>query len=149
MKWSSRPSATHNAVNPDTGYPSSSSPVAESAGAGLPATTPAWSATPDSEHGPLEPNGQPSSPTTHQQPPRKLAPSLSGRQLLNQRLQKYKLPAVFRVHLVGPPQQPRWKGSFWIKDTLLGCSRLEHSKAAAKEGAAMAALKWLNSNHYY
>ena len=86
---------------------------------------------------------------THQQTGTRLATSLSGRQLLNQRLQKYKLPAVFRVNLVGPAQEPRWKGSFWIKGTLLGSSRLEHSKTAAKEGAAMSALQWLNNNHYY
>lgn len=90
----------------------------------------------------------PVSSTSQQRIP-KLAPSLSGRQLLNQRLQKYKLPAIFRANLVGPAQAPRWKGSFWIKDTMLGTSNLEHSKAAAKEGAAMSALKWLNTNHYY
>jgi hypothetical protein len=81
--------------------------------------------------------------------PRRLAASLSGRQLLNQRLQKYKLPAVFHADVVGPGQNQRWKGSFWIKGTFIGSSKLERTKGAAKEGAAMAALKWLNTNHYY
>jgi len=83
------------------------------------------------------------------EPPRKLAASLSGRQLLNQRLQKYKLPAIFHADVVGPGQNQRWKGSFFIKGTFIGSSKLERSKGAAKEGAAMAALKWLNTNHYY
>jgi hypothetical protein len=88
-------------------------------------------------------------PVVHQQVNSKLAVSLNGRQLLNQRLQKYKLPAVFHANLVGPAQEPLWKGSFWIKGTLLGSSRLEHSKTAAKEAAAMSALTWLNNNHYH
>jgi hypothetical protein len=92
----------------------------------------------------------PSSPqTSAPEVPRRLAASLSGRQLLNQRLQKYKLPAVFHADVVGPGQNQRWKGSFWIKGTFIGSSKLERTKGAAKEGAAMAALKWLNTNHYY
>jgi hypothetical protein len=104
---------------------------------------------PSNNHNVREATGPSPLLVAHQQTGARLATSLSGRQLLNQRLQKYKLPAVFRVNLVGPAQEPRWKGSFWIKDTLLGTSRLEHSKTAAKEGAAMSALKWLNNNHYY
>jgi hypothetical protein len=96
-----------------------------------------------------EATGPSSSAETHQQANSKLATSLSGRQLLNQRLQKYKLPAVFHANLVGPAWEPRWKGSFWIKGTLLGSSQLEPSKTAAKESAAMSALTWLNNNHYY
>lgn len=67
----------------------------------------------------------------------------------NQRLQNYKYLAVFHADVVGPGQNQRWKGSFWIKGTFIGASKLERTKGAAKEGAAMAALKWLNSNHYY
>ena len=102
---------------------------------------------PGSEYHAPQPAEETSSATQQRNP--KLAASLSGRQLLNQRLQKYKLPAIFRANLVGTPQEPRWKGSFWIKGTLLGSSKVEHSKSAAKEGAAMSALKWLNNNHYY
>jgi hypothetical protein len=80
---------------------------------------------------------------------RPLAVSLSARQLLNQRLQKYKLPAMFRADPVGPADNQRWKGTFWIKDTLIGASKLERSKALAKESAALSAIKWLNTNHYY
>ncbi|CAG8721218.1 12457_t:CDS:1, partial [Acaulospora colombiana] len=81
--------------------------------------------------------------------PRPLAVSLSARQLLNQRLQKYKLPAMFRADPVGPADNQRWKGTFWIKDTLIGASKLERSKAQAKEGAALSAIKWMNTHHYY
>jgi hypothetical protein len=79
----------------------------------------------------------------------KLAEPLSARQLLHQRLQKYKLSAIFHADVIGPGQDQRWRGSFWIKGTLLGTSKFERTKSAAKEGAALEAVKWLNLNHYY
>ncbi|PVF90813.1 hypothetical protein CPB86DRAFT_720520, partial [Serendipita vermifera] len=78
-----------------------------------------------------------------------LAVSLSARQLLNQRLQRYKLPAMFRADPVGPADNQRWKGTFWIKDTLIGASKLGRSKAQAKEGAVLSAIRWVNTNHYH
>jgi dienelactone hydrolase len=92
-------------------------------------------------------NHRPAQPTTQQQP--RIAPSLSCRQLLQQRCQKYRFVVTFSVGSGGPQHDQRWMGSFWIGGTEIGRSGWERTKDNAKESAARAALNWLNTYGYH
>ncbi|KAG8819200.1 hypothetical protein FRC19_010034 [Serendipita sp. 401] len=75
--------------------------------------------------------------------------SLSYRQLLQQRLQKYQWTASFHVEMTGPVRNPLWSGSFWLGGTKIGQSSWHTTKDAAKEDAAKQALNWLNTYGYH
>jgi hypothetical protein len=79
-------------------------------------------------------------------PPR--AQSLSYRQLLQQRLQKYGWSARFDVENDGPQHAQKWRGTFWRGSYMLGQSSWCSRKDAAKEEAAKHALAWLNQYGY-
>ncbi|PVG04399.1 hypothetical protein CPB86DRAFT_667250, partial [Serendipita vermifera] len=71
--------------------------------------------------------------------------SLSYRQLLQQRLQKYGWSAIFNVECTGPQHAQQWSGSFWIGDIKIGQSSWHSSKDSAKEEAAQHSLTWFNT----
>ncbi|CAG8688056.1 4249_t:CDS:1 [Acaulospora colombiana] len=73
------------------------------------------------------------------------AQSLSYRQLLQQRLQKYGWSATFNVECTGPQHAQQWSGSFWIGGIKIGQSSWHSSKDAAKEEAAQHAMSWFNT----
>ncbi|KAG8808812.1 hypothetical protein FRC18_004840 [Serendipita sp. 400] len=75
--------------------------------------------------------------------------SLSFRQLLQQRPQKYQWTASFHVEMTGPVRNPLWSGSFWLGGTKIGQSSWHTTKDAAKEDAAKQALNWLNTYGYH
>ncbi|KAG8806699.1 hypothetical protein FRC18_005967 [Serendipita sp. 400] len=75
--------------------------------------------------------------------------SLSYRQLLQQRLQKYQWTAMYHVEMTGPQHDQRWSGSFWLGGTKIGQSSFYTTKDAAKEDAAKASLNWLNTYGYH
>ncbi|CAG8750633.1 5305_t:CDS:2, partial [Acaulospora colombiana] len=77
-------------------------------------------------------------------PRQQRTPSLSCRQLLQQRLQKYKLGAKFDVEYTGPQHAQSWSITFKIGDYEVGRSSWHSSKDAAKEEAASCALAWMN-----
>jgi hypothetical protein len=79
-------------------------------------------------------------------PPR--AQSLSYRQLLQQRLQKYGWSARFDVESKGPQHAQEWRGTFWRGSYMLGQSSWCSRKDAAKEEAAKHALTWMNQYGY-
>ncbi|PVG04405.1 hypothetical protein CPB86DRAFT_778676 [Serendipita vermifera] len=76
------------------------------------------------------------------------AQSLSYRQLLQQRLQKYGWSATFNVECTGPQHAQQWSGSFWIGGIKIGQSSWHSSKDAAKEEAAQHSLTWFNTYGY-
>ncbi|PVG04400.1 hypothetical protein CPB86DRAFT_810220 [Serendipita vermifera] len=75
-------------------------------------------------------------------------PPPNNRQLLQQRLQKYKLSAKFDVDRAGPQHAQQWRGTFRIGSYQVGQSSWYSSKDAAKEDAASRALVWMNRYGY-
>ncbi|KAG8778077.1 hypothetical protein FRC19_009995 [Serendipita sp. 401] len=77
--------------------------------------------------------------------------SLSYRQLLQQRLQKYQWTATFHATRTrtSTARNPLWSGSFWMGGIQIGQSSSHTRKDAAKEEAAKAALNWLNTYGYH
>jgi hypothetical protein len=75
--------------------------------------------------------------------------SLSYRQLLQQRLQKYQWSATFQVESDGPMDNARWSGAFRIGEVTIGVSDWEGTKDMAIEAAAQSALGWLNQYGYH
>ncbi|KIM22965.1 hypothetical protein M408DRAFT_332633 [Serendipita vermifera MAFF 305830] len=92
-------------------------------------------------------NRQYQAPPPPPQPRR--AQSLSYRQLLQQRLQKYQWQSTFNVDCSGPQHAQLWKVSFYLGSTMIGESSWFSNKDAAKENAAMHALEWLNKYGYH
>jgi hypothetical protein len=74
------------------------------------------------------------------------AQSLSYRQLLQQRLQKYGWAATFNAECTGLQHAQQWSGSFWIGGTMIGQSSWHSNKDAAKEEAARHSLCWFNTH---
>ncbi|PVG04401.1 hypothetical protein CPB86DRAFT_659822, partial [Serendipita vermifera] len=72
--------------------------------------------------------------------------SLSYRQLLQQRLQKYGWSATFNVECTGPQHAQHWSCSFWIGGIKTGRSSWHSSKDAAKEEAAQHSLAWIDTH---
>jgi hypothetical protein len=74
---------------------------------------------------------------------------LSYRQLLQQRLQKYRLPSSYYVESSGPEHAQKYRVVFLIGNHWMPCSDIKYSKtSAAKEEAAGLALLWLNQYGY-
>jgi hypothetical protein len=81
--------------------------------------------------------------------PLPVAQPQSCRQLLQQRLQKYRWSATFHAAADGPQHGQKWRGAFRIRDVVIGVSGWEYSKNGAKEAAARSALGWLNQYGYH
>lgn len=75
-------------------------------------------------------------------------PSLSYRQLLQQRLQKYHLSSTIVFEERGPLHARIYKGIFSIGRYKVGHSEWHDSKGAAKEHAAGRALTWMDQYGY-
>lgn len=75
--------------------------------------------------------------------------SLSYREMLHQRLQKYQWELTFSIDCIGPNHALLWKASLFLGSTKRGESTWFTNKDAAKEEAAMRALEWLNVHGYH
>ena len=84
-----------------------------------------------------------------QRPPPPRPMTLSNRQQLQRRLQKYQWRATFSVDTRGPPDQQLFKVSFFIGSTMIGESGWFTNRDAAKENAAMKSLGSLNTYGYH
>jgi hypothetical protein len=74
--------------------------------------------------------------------------SLGYRQLLVQRLTKYRLKASFHVEQKGPQHAQQWRAAFSIGSHMLGQSSWCSYKDMAKEEAAKHALDWMTQYGY-
>jgi hypothetical protein len=72
----------------------------------------------------------------------------SNRELLNQRLQKYRLTARFDLQSDGPQHAQRWKYLCYVRNTFVGRSEWHRKRDTAKEEAAGHALQWFDQYGY-